>query len=109
MESVRHLVSSAIAHIVRPAPLTMEKVMFAWRVSVGPALARLSRVTLDQDGVMNVVVDDGRWVKELERSSPTILERLRELLGLDEVRRLDITCTVSPRSDRRRPRNTSRQ
>ncbi|MCX6539144.1 MAG: DUF721 domain-containing protein [Acidobacteria bacterium] len=106
MEPVQHLVSSAIARIVRPAPLTIEKVMFAWRVSVGPALARLTRVTLSQNGVMDVVVEDGRWVKELERLSPTILERLRDLLGQDEVRRIELTCPASPRSDRRRPRST---
>lgn len=80
--------------------------MFAWRVSVGPALARLTRVTLDHDGVLNVVVDDGRWMKELERSSPTILERLRDLLGIDEVRQIAITCPVSSRSTGRRPRST---
>ena len=109
MEPVQHLVSSLIARIVGPAPLSIEKVMFAWRVSVGPALARLTRVTLGHDGVMNVVVEDGRWVRELERSSSTILERLRELLGAEEVRRIEITCPVSPRSDRRRPRSKRSQ
>jgi len=105
MEPVQHLVASAIARIVRPAPLSIEKVMFAWRVSVGAALARLTRVTLGHDGVMNVVVEDGRWVKELERSSPAILERLRDLLGQDEVCRIEISCPASARSDRRRPRS----
>ena len=104
MESVQHLVASAIARIVRPAPRSVEKVMFAWRVSVGPALARLTRVSLDQDGVMRVVVEDGRWVRELERSSATILERLRDLLGQDEVRQIDVTCSVSPKRSGRRPR-----
>jgi len=104
MESVQHLVSSAIARIVRPAPLSDEKVMFAWRVSVGPALARLTRVSLGNDGVLNVVVEDGRWVRELERSSTTILERLRDLLGVDEVRQMDVTCPVSPRHAGRRTR-----
>lgn len=106
MEPVQNLVSSVIASIVRPAPLSIEKVMFAWRVSVGPALARLTRVTLGDDGVMNVVVEDGRWTKELERSSRTILGRLQDLLGSDEVRQIEITCPTSPRSGRRRPRST---
>ena len=78
--------------------------MFAWRVSVGPALARLTRVTLGQDGVMSVIVEDGRWVKELERSSSTILQRLRDFLGQDEVCRIEITCPTIPRRTGRRPR-----
>ena len=84
MVPVQRLVSSVVASVVRPAPLSIEKGMFAWRVSVGPALARLTRVTLGRDGVIRVVVEDGRWVKELERSSSTILERLRDLLGQDD-------------------------
>jgi predicted nucleic acid-binding Zn ribbon protein len=104
MEPVQHLISSAIAGIVRPAPLSIEKVMFAWRVSVGPALARLTRVTLGQDGVISVIVEDGRWVKELERSSSTILQRLRDFLGQDEVCRIEITCPTIPRRTGRRPR-----
>jgi len=106
MEPVQHLIASGIARIVRRAPLSLEKVMFAWRVAVGPALARLTRVTLRQDAVLDVVVTDGRWVKELERSSPTILERLRDLLGQDEVRRIELTCPSNTRSDRHRPRST---
>ena len=108
MEPVSRLVSSAIAGIVRPAPLSIEKVMFAWRVSVGPALARLTSVSLGHDGVMRVVVEDGRWVNELERSSSTILDRLRDLLGDDEVGQIEITCPVGSQSGRRRPRATRR-
>lgn len=106
MEPVQHLIASGIARIVRPAPLSIEKVTFAWRVAVGPALARVTRVTLRQDAVLDVVVSDGRWVRELERSSPTILERLRDLLGHDEVCRIDLTCPSNTKSDRRRPRST---
>jgi predicted nucleic acid-binding Zn ribbon protein len=106
MEPVQHLIASAIAGIVRPAPLSIEKVMFAWRVSVGPALARLTRVTLRQDGVLEVLVSDARWMKELERSAKTVLERLRDLLGPDEVHRIELTCPSNTRSDRRRPRGT---
>jgi predicted nucleic acid-binding Zn ribbon protein len=103
MESVQNLVASAIAGIVRPAPLSPEKVMFAWRVSVGPALARLTHVALRHDGVLDVLVNDARWLRELERSSPMVLERLRDLLGQGEVRRIELTCPSNTRSDRRRP------
>lgn len=77
--------------------------MFAWRVAVGQALARLTHVALRPDGVLDVVVTDARWLRELERSSPMILERLRDLLGQDEVRRIGLTCPSNTRSDRRRP------
>ncbi|MEI6668286.1 MAG: DciA family protein [Acidobacteriota bacterium] len=102
------LVAPAIAGIVRAAPRSAEKTLFAWRVAVGQALARLTRIRLDDDGVLTAELDDARWAKELERSSPIILGRLREMLGADQVRLVRIVGPAPPRSDRRRPRGTTR-
>lgn len=85
MEPIQPLLASAIARIVRPAPLSIEKVLFAWRVTAGPALAKVTRVTLTAAGMLEVDVDDVRWRDELERSTTLLLDRMRDLLGPDCV------------------------
>ena len=90
MEPVQSLMSSAVARLVRPAPLSPEKVLFAWRSAVGPAVSRVTRVRLAGPGVLEVVVDDDRFGDELVRSAPLVLTRLQALLGADVVGRLDV-------------------
>ena len=64
------------------------KLQFAWRAAVGPALARAA--SLDwQDGRVIVQMSSDEWTREIRRSKPMILERLRMLLG-NEVKRLEI-------------------
>ncbi len=82
--------SSAVARLVRPAPLSPEKVLFAWRSAVGPAVSRVTRVRLAGPGVLEAVVDDDRFGDELVRSAPLVLTRLQALLGADVVGRLDV-------------------
>ena len=102
MEPVQSLMSSAIARLVRPAPLSPEKVLFAWRAAVGPSVSRVTRVRLASDGVFDVIVDDDRFGDELARSAPMVLGRLQELLGVDTVRRLDVKRPGKPVDRRRR-------
>ncbi len=102
MEPVQSLMSSAIARLVRPAPLSPEKVLFAWRSAVGPSVSRVTRVRLAADGVIDVVVDDDRFGDELARSAPMVLGRLQDLLGADTVRRLEVTRPGKPVARRRR-------
>ena len=90
MVPLQSLVSTAAARIVRPAPLSPEKVLFAWRVAVGPALARVAHVALSTDRILVVDFTDERWRAELERAGPAILERLRELLGAECVERVSL-------------------
>ena len=90
MEPVQSLMSRAVARLVRPAPLSPEKVLFAWRSAVGPAVSRVTRVRLAGLGVLEVVVDDDRFGDELVRSGPLVLTRLQALLGADVVGRLDV-------------------
>ena len=83
--------SSAVARLVRPAPLSPEKVLFAWRAAVGPAVARVTRVRLGGLlGTLEVIVDDDRFGDELTRSVPLVLSRLQELLGDDAVSGIDV-------------------
>lgn len=102
MEPVQSLMSGAVARLVRPAPLSPEKVLFAWRAAVGPSVSRVTRVRLASHGVLDVIVDDDRFGDELVRSSPMVLGRLQELLGADTVHRLDVKRPGKPVDRRRR-------
>ena len=103
MEPVQSLMSSAVARLVRPAPLSPEKVAFAWRAAVGPAVSRVTRVRLGGLlGVLEVVVDDDRFGDELARSEPLVLSRLQNLLGDDAVTAIDLKRPGKPPARRRR-------
>lgn len=80
----------ALASVLRKAPLTPEKVAFAWRLTVGPAVDRATTIEL-RDGVLRVRTRDAAWRREVERSAGVIRRRLQVLLGADALRSLDIT------------------
>jgi predicted nucleic acid-binding Zn ribbon protein len=92
----------AVARLVRPAPLSPEKVAFAWRAAVGPAVSRVTRVTLAGPGALDVTVDDDRFGDELARSIAVVLVRLQALLGVDTVRRIEVKRPGKPAARRRR-------
>jgi len=103
MEPVQSLLSSVVARLVRPAPLSAEKVAFAWRAAVGPAVSRVTRVRLSGLlGVLEVIVDDDRFGDELARSAPVVLSRLQALLGADAIDRIDLKRPGKPPARRRR-------
>jgi hypothetical protein len=79
----------AVAAIVRKAPLTPEKVAFAWRSVVGPALDHATSVNWS-DGVLRVKAKDVAWQREVERSAALIRSRLDHLLGERVVRYIDV-------------------
>jgi hypothetical protein len=68
-----------------------EKVEFAWRVSVGPALSRATRVRIDERGVLVVTAQNAQWEYEVGRSLGLIRSRLEALLGPDAFIRMEIT------------------
>jgi predicted nucleic acid-binding Zn ribbon protein len=80
MRPLQDAVPGVLSQILRKAPLSPGKVDFAWRAAVGPALARISTVHLE-DQILFVEAAGNQWVRELERSSQVILERMRALLG----------------------------
>jgi hypothetical protein len=103
MEPVQSLMSSAVARLVRPAPLSPEKIAFAWRAAVGPAVSRATRVRLTGLlGVLEVTVEDDRFGDELARSVPMILGRVQDLLGADAVCRVELLRPHKPAVRRRR-------
>jgi hypothetical protein len=80
----------AVAAMLRRAPLTPEKVAFAWRAAVGPAVDKATTIDLRQD-VLHVRAKDAVWEREVERSTPLIRSRLKDLLGEDVVRFIRVT------------------
>jgi predicted nucleic acid-binding Zn ribbon protein len=79
------ILSRLLPALLSRAPLTQEKLDFAWQTVVGASLARATRVRL-HDGVLTVAADDARWTQEVERARTVVLERLRDLLGERAVR-----------------------
>ena len=90
MIPVSQLVPPALAAVLRNAPLTPEKVAFAWRTAVGPAVDKATATTLRGE-ILHVKVKDPRWQRELERSAALIRARLDTLLGSGVVRYIDVT------------------
>lgn len=82
----------ALAGVLRKAPLTPDKIAFAWRTAVGPAVDRVTSIEL-KGRVLHVRAKDAAWRREVERSAGVIRMRLATLLGDDVVRGLDVTVT----------------
>lgn len=80
----------ALAEIVRKAPLTPEKVAFAWRVAVGPKVENATTISL-RDDVLHVVAKDVPWQREIERNAALVRTRLASILGSGVVRRVHVT------------------
>ncbi len=90
MIPVRQVVPDAVAEIIRKAPLTPEKVAFAWRSVVGPAITQATSVSWGEDGVLHVKTKDAAWQREVERSATLIRSRLETLLGERAVRYIEV-------------------
>ena len=94
MIPVQTIVPAVLAEIVRKAPLTDEKVAFAWRTAVGPAVAGATDVNLENH-TLRVRARDRAWQRELERSAAVVRARLDNLLGAGIVRYIDVTVAAS--------------
>ena len=90
MIPVHQFLPEAIATVLRNAPLTPEKVAFAWRTAVGSAVDNVSAAVLRGD-VLHVRVRDAQWRREVERSAALIRARLDTLLGASVVRYIEVT------------------
>ena len=85
MVPVARVIPDVLAEVLRKAPLCPEKVEFAWTEAVGPAVHRVTKVRLEDDGVLHVSAP-ADWAREVRRMSPVILNRLERLLGPGVVR-----------------------
>jgi len=86
---LQQFMPAALAEVLRKAPLTHDKVAFAWRTAVGPAVAKATTVELS-DGVLRVRARNASWQREVERSAGMIRSRLNAVLGT-VVKTLDVT------------------
>ena len=89
MIQVQRFMPEALAEILRNAPLSAEKVAFAWRSAVGPAIDR-GTTTSFEAGMLRVSAREPGYLKEIERSLPLIRARLDALLGPGVVRTIHI-------------------
>jgi hypothetical protein len=89
MRPLSQALSGALAELLRGVPNCDGKVEVAWKAAVGPAVERVSSVRLDH-GVLFVDVPDSNWDREISRSTPIILARMRAFLGRDSVSALQI-------------------
>jgi hypothetical protein len=89
MIPVHQFMPTALADILKKAPLTPEKVAFAWRSAVGPAVDNATTIKL-RGRVLYVQARDATWQREVERSAGLIRSRLAALLG-DVVGTIDVT------------------
>jgi len=89
MLPVRQVMPDAVAEIIRKAPLTPEKVAFAWSNVVGPAINHATSVEWN-NGVLRVKAKDAAWQREVERSAALIRSRLDGLLGERVVRYIEV-------------------
>ena len=91
---VHQVLPAALTEILRKAPLTPEKIAFAWRSAVGAAMDKVTTTEL-RGGVLHVQAKDAAWQREVERSAAVIRMRLDTLLGTGVVRYVEVTAAAS--------------
>lgn len=87
---VHQFLPSAVAAILEKAPLSPEKVAFAWRAAVGASVDKVTTVELTGH-VLRVTTRDAAWQREIEHAAGLIRSRLDALLGNGVVRGLDVS------------------
>ena len=79
---------AVVGDVIRKAPLTDEKVAFAWRLAVGPAVAKATKVRLASDGTLYVSAEAPAWLDGVRQSVGLIRSRLAHFLGDDTIKRI---------------------
>ena len=88
MIKANQVLPGVVAEVIRKAPLTNEKVAFAWRLAVGPAVAKATTVRLGADGTLYVSTESPAWIDGVRQSIGLIRSRLAHFLGEDAVKRI---------------------
>ena len=81
MRPAGSILTALLPSILARAPLTPEKIAFAWRTAAGPAMERAGTVELVGTGTLLVRTADPNWAREIERESGLLLSRMQALLG----------------------------
>ncbi len=80
---------AVVAAILRKAPMSDEKVSLAWRLAVGPAIAKVTTVRLVADGTLHIKAESQAWIDAVRKSTSLIHLRMGDLLGEQLVKRLE--------------------
>ena len=88
MIPLQNFASGVLAEIVRRQPASKERTNFAWQLAVGQAIARATTVDLT-DGVLTVRAVDRRWIHEIERARASVMQKMQQILGADQITRID--------------------
>ena len=91
MIKVNQVMPAVVAEVIRKAPLTDEKVAFAWRLAVGPAVGNATTVRLGSNGTLYVKADAPAWNDAIGKSLGMIRSRLAHYLGESAVTRIDLS------------------
>ncbi len=82
---------AVLADVIRKAPLTDEKVAFAWRLAVGPAIGKATTVRLASNGTLYVKTAAPAWNDAIGKSLGLIRSRLAHYLGETAVKHIDFS------------------
>ncbi len=87
MQPLAQAMPHALAALLRGSPVSAGKVECAWKVAVGPAMERVTRVRLE--GTLLLVESRSPyWGDEVTRAAHVILARMQTLLGEGVVREI---------------------
>ena len=89
MQPIRDTAMEALRELMNSQPTTAAKVMFAWRLAAGPAMARAARAVWT-GGTLRLSPADPAWRRELLRARPMLLDRLRHWLGAEVIQAIVI-------------------
>lgn len=89
MQPLTDAAHGALSSLLREVPTSPGKVRFAWTTIVGPAIDRATTVRLEGETLV-VETTSAQWAREVSRSTPVILRRLRSYLGDDVVRGMSV-------------------
>lgn len=78
-----------LAEVIRKGPMCDEKVTLAWRLAVGPQIAKVTTVRLVPDGTLHIKTDSQAWINAVRKSTSLIQIRMGDLLGENLVKRLE--------------------
>jgi predicted nucleic acid-binding Zn ribbon protein len=79
-----------VAEVIRKAPLCDAKVTFAWRLAVGPVIAKATTVRLLSNGVLQVTAESAAWMDAVRASLGIIRSRLAHYLGDATIKHIDL-------------------
>ena len=78
-----------LAEVIRKGPMCDEKVTLAWRLAVGPQIAKVTTVRLVPDGTLHIKTDSQAWIDAVRKSTSLIQIRMGDLLGENLVKSLE--------------------